>query len=895
LIRRVIGMELGPGVLISVFAAGALSFFSPCILPMLPVYLGYFSSGEEGARSPLLRRLGKTAAFAAGASTVFFLLGFGSGLAGSFLQSGLFRLLCGALVALMGLHQTGLIVIPLLERQKTLSSPLPPGRGLLGAFALGFFFSFGWTPCVGPILSMVLGLALDGGSGLLGGGLLLLYAAGFAIPFLVLAAGSHVLFEKTRVLLPHLGKIKIIGGILILAMGIWMIAGQVPALARERQEEAGPEYAVLNGDPVSPSDLDGKTVYLKFWATWCPACLAGMDEFAQLAEEYAGSDEVAVCSVAAPGYFNEMDRERFAGWVSGQELTFPILLDEGGQLNRKYGVRGYPTSVFLDGEQEVLETHAGHLNNDEIRRRLDALRGASDGPSDGPADVEDQAWRESADGGKLREIFFAGGCFWGVESYFARIPGVYDVTVGYANGTSGYPSYEAVCSHTTGHAETVHVIYDPERVALQTLAEHFFRIIDPLSLNRQGNDAGDQYRSGIYYTDEADLETLRAVLDAEQEKYSSPIVTELLPLRCYYLAEEYHQDYLDKNPGGYCHIDFSGLEDFRQLVDPAAYARPSDGELRKTLTEEQYRVTQRGDTEYAFSGEYDDFFEPGLYVDIVTGEPLFLSRDKFDSGCGWPSFSRPIDPAVIETRADDSWGMSRTEVRSRVGDTHLGHVFQDGPEELGGLRYCINSASLRFVPYSEMESGGYGDLMNLVTDAPEDALSLNPKGSDPAARLGDREISYGVLYMEAAQRKKEFESNALSRYGSKVSAGDWLSAMEGGGTYADDFFASVLDGLLEDLAASAQAGEEGISLSPEEEEKVRSTARREYAAMTRDSLEASGLTLEEWTLRLRYAALHEKLQESGHPDGDAAEARAASAEPDRAAVEEIKRLVFAGP
>lgn len=181
----------------------------------------------------------------------------------------------------------------------------------------------------------------------------------------------------------------------------------------------------------------------------------------------------------------------------------------------------------------------------------------------GPATIEDQEWREREKADKLREIFYAGGCFWGVESYFARIPGVDSVTVGYANGKTENPSYEAVCSHTTGYAETVHVVYDPELVSLQTLTEHFFLIINPVTLNQQGNDVGDQYRTGIYYTDEADLETLQSVIDEEQKKYSSPIVTELLPLQCYYLAEEYHQDYLEKNPGGYCHIDFSSLKDFQ--------------------------------------------------------------------------------------------------------------------------------------------------------------------------------------------------------------------------------------------------------------------------------------------------------------------------------------------
>lgn len=332
-------------------------------------------------------------------------------------------------------------------------------------------------------------------------------------------------------------------------------------------------------------------------------------------------------------------------------------------------------------------------------------------------EIQDQSWQEWEDASRLREIFFAGGCFWGVESYFSQVPGVRSATVGYANGDTANPSYQEVCTGKTGHAETVHLVYDPNQVSLQTLTEHFFLIINPLTLNRQGNDSGSQYRSGVYYTDESDLELLQQVRDAEQEKYTAPIQTELLPLRCYYLAEDYHQDYLEKNPGGYCHIDFSSLADFPRLEQSSAYSRPSDQEIRSMLTEEQYRVTQENATERPFSGEYDQLFEPGIYVDVVTGEPLFLSADKYDAGCGWPSFSRPIDAEAVVESSDTSYGMNRTEVRSRIGDSHLGHVFSDGPAALGGMRYCINSASLRFVPYAEMEKEGYGDLLPLVTDA----------------------------------------------------------------------------------------------------------------------------------------------------------------------------------
>jgi peptide methionine sulfoxide reductase msrA/msrB len=318
----------------------------------------------------------------------------------------------------------------------------------------------------------------------------------------------------------------------------------------------------------------------------------------------------------------------------------------------------------------------------------------------------------------LRDVYFAGGCFWGVEEYFSRIPGVMDVTVGYANGEKENPTYQEVCSGRTGHAETVHVRYDPKTVGLRTLTEQFFKIINPLSLNRQGNDVGSQYRTGLYYVNEEDKKVLSSVMAEVEKKYDKPLAVELMPLKSYYLAEDYHQDYLKKNPGGYCHINFDSLKDLPQkkagIVDPGKYSKPSDEELKKLLTPEEYNVTRNAGTERAFSGKLWDHKEHGIYVDVVTGEPLFSSTDKFESGCGWPSFTKPIDPAVVTEHEDNSYGMKRIEIRSRVGNSHLGHVFNDGPKDKGGLRYCINSVAIRFIPYAEMDNRGYGELRALV-------------------------------------------------------------------------------------------------------------------------------------------------------------------------------------
>ncbi len=317
----------------------------------------------------------------------------------------------------------------------------------------------------------------------------------------------------------------------------------------------------------------------------------------------------------------------------------------------------------------------------------------------------------------LKEIYFAGGCFWGVEAYASRIPGVYDVTVGYANGNKDNPTYEEVCTDDTGFAETVHIQYDPSYIDLQTLTSQLFKIINPTSMNKQGNDVGSQYRTGIYYSSSDDLEAITSVVKEEQKKYDKMIVTEVLPLKNYFLAEDYHQDYLEKNPNGYCHISFDSLKDIPMKevqVDPMKYSKPSDDVLREKLTKEEYNVTQNAATEAAFSGKYWETKDPGIYVDVVTGEPLFLSVDKFESGCGWPSFTKPIIQDVVTEHKDSSFGMTRTEVRSRVGDSHLGHVFTDGPKDKGGLRYCINSVSIKLIPYDEMDEAGYGEYKNLI-------------------------------------------------------------------------------------------------------------------------------------------------------------------------------------
>ncbi len=299
------------------------------------------------------------------------------------------------------------------------------------------------------------------------------------------------------------------------------------------------------------------------------------------------------------------------------------------------------------------------------------------------------------------EIYLAGGCFWGVEGYFRQIPGVLETEVGYANGESDSTSYYKIAD--SGHAETLKLTYDANRIHLAEILAHYFRIIDPTMLNQQGNDRGTQYRTGIYYTEESQQKVAEAALAVESKKYKKALVVELEALKNYVSAEDYHQDYLVKNPNGYCHINLNSAKD---PLYPR-FEKKDDKQLKQELTALQYDVTQKAATERAFTSEYDKFDEAGIYVDITSGEPLFSSDDKYDAGCGWPSFTMPITTSVVAYLNDGAFGMQRIEVRSKEADSHLGHVFEDGPKEDGGLRFCINGASLKFIPKAEMAAAGY--------------------------------------------------------------------------------------------------------------------------------------------------------------------------------------------
>ncbi|NGP57178.1 peptide-methionine (S)-S-oxide reductase MsrA [Paenibacillus thiaminolyticus] len=316
----------------------------------------------------------------------------------------------------------------------------------------------------------------------------------------------------------------------------------------------------------------------------------------------------------------------------------------------------------------------------------------------------------------LEKATFAGGCFWCMVTPFEELPGIHSIVSGYTGGHTENPTYEEVCTDRTGHAEAVQITFDPAVFPYKKLLELFWQQIDPTDPGGQFYDRGSSYRTAIFYHNEKQRE------EAEQSKrelersgrFDKPIATEIVPASAFYPAEEHHQDYHRKQPAHYKRYRTgSGRDAF--IAKHWSVSEQDKARLKEELTPMQFHVTQNNGTEPPFQNEFWNHTGDGIYVDIVSGEPLFSSRDKYDAGCGWPSFTRPLRSYHIEEKLDLSHGMVRTEVRSRYGDSHLGHVFDDGPGP-NGLRYCINSAALRFIPKEKLEEEGYGEYADLFAE-----------------------------------------------------------------------------------------------------------------------------------------------------------------------------------
>jgi peptide methionine sulfoxide reductase msrA/msrB len=322
-------------------------------------------------------------------------------------------------------------------------------------------------------------------------------------------------------------------------------------------------------------------------------------------------------------------------------------------------------------------------------------------------------------------VTLAGGCFWCVKADFEKLPGVIKVVSGYAGGKGENPTYESYAQ--MGYVEAVQIHYNPKKITYKKLLDHFWRHVDPTDANGQFADRGPEYRSAIFYQDDEQKQIAEKSKQALEKSgtLGKPVATDLIKLTKFYPAEEYHQNYETKNPEIYNHYRFvSGRdqtinklwEDDKILKpgSPAKLNKPDDAVLKKKLSPQQYEVTQECSTEEPFNNEYWNNKKEGIYVDIVSGEPLFSSSDKYDSGSGWPSFTKPLEPGNIVEKEDRSYFIPQTEIRSAKADSHLGHVFPDGPQPTG-LRYCMNSAAMRFIPVEDLEKEGYGKYLKLFS------------------------------------------------------------------------------------------------------------------------------------------------------------------------------------
>lgn len=384
--------------LILVFLEGVLSFFSPCVLPIIPVYISILSNssndilGNTGFKNSTLIR--NTVFFSLGICTTFFLLSITIGTFSQFFISNknILMLLGGVLIILMGIFYMGYINIPWLQRDKRFNMKTKD-MNILSSYLLGFTFSFGWTPCIGPMLASVLIMSSGSESLLTGNLLILLYSIGFLLPFLVLSLFYKKLFEKFNSIKQYLPMLKKIGGILLIVSGLLMIVNTLNNTngntiskpdKQEEQSQANKsedtdrikalDFALYDqyGEKHTLSDYEGKTIFLNIWATWCPPCKEEMPYIEALYNEYnQNNDDVVILGLAAPNLGKEGSEEHISEFLNKNNYTFPVVFDTNADLIYQYGIQAFPSTIIIDEEGYISQYVPGAMNKITMKQLIE--------------------------------------------------------------------------------------------------------------------------------------------------------------------------------------------------------------------------------------------------------------------------------------------------------------------------------------------------------------------------------------------------------------------------------------------------------------------------------------------------------------------------------------------
>jgi peptide methionine sulfoxide reductase msrA/msrB len=722
-------------LIISSFIAGFLTVLFPCVFPLLPVIIGS-TAGSNNPLKPLI----VTASL--GLSIVFFTLLLKASTLLIDIPRSFWNSMSGGIVFLFGIF----LLFPNLWISFSLKLGFEQNSqrwlekankkdSLLGSILIGAALGPVFSSC-SPTYFIILAIVLPANF-LSGVVYLTIYALGLMLILGLIAYFGQKIIMKLKWATNPNGIFKKSMGILLIILGLLVITGYTKLIetnvlnsgynATNMEQELLDNIQFVNSNSLTQNNVTDK------YQDYSPEKVEQMQTKIYRYAFFFHASWCNTCHALEKTIFDNINK------LPEKSVIFKVDYDLENQLKKTLNILTQTTVVFFDEQgnvidrkinpsfERIIQSLSGNTINNKksyldpiVKKSIKKLKDEKKNYRTAKEYLDFLTKEES-----LSQATFAGGCFWCLEAPFEAEDGVIETFNGYAGGNVVNPSYQEVSNGKTGAREAVNVFYDPRIISHEELLEIYWRQIDPTDAGGQFADRGTQYTTAIYYRDDKEKEIAQNSKKAlENSGKFSQIASEIVPFESFYLAEEYHQDYYKKSADRYHSYKIrSGRErtieknsqTFNVIFDNSEqlYVKPSDNKVKSILDGEAYAVTQEGATEKPFNNAYWDNHAHGIYVDVVTGEPLFSSTHKFDSRTGWPSFTQPIDDNFVIEKEDNKMIVSRTEVKSKIGDSHLGHVFNDGPKDKGGMRYCINSAALRFIPLEKMEEKGYKKYVSL--------------------------------------------------------------------------------------------------------------------------------------------------------------------------------------